>query len=149
MFLMTDKTISNIQVVHDFIVKLRAACGGKLGPEVRLEPRDEVTQGIADIGITKAQARAEVSGLQIRNYCNGPEDDKDVKNGAGEVVWVFTKRIMNKNAYIKIKIVNKNCSFVKCLSFHPADFPICPAFSNEEISKYKAKIQSENGNGKK
>lgn len=137
----TQTVISEIAEVHKFILELRACAGGKLGTNVRLEPRDEVTQGIADIGITKTQARQEVAGLRVRDYCSGPEEDRDENNAPGEVVWLFTKRIMNKTAYIKIKIVNKNCLFVKCLSFHPPKFPMTLAFTSEQVDKFKEELK--------
>jgi hypothetical protein len=94
-------------------------------------PRAKNLEGLAELGITVAQAEAFVAGLTVNNYSWGPEDDAD---RPGEEVWVFGKSIDKTMAYIKLKVEDgRNGPLVKCLSFHPSDpnkralqFPLRP-----------------------
>ena len=69
-------------------------------------------QGLAALGLTVSQAKAEIIGLSYRHYDRGPEADRD---RAGEFIWEFIKRIGSQNVYIKLKIDARGSV---CLSFH-------------------------------
>ena len=65
-------------------------------------------QGLAALGLTVPQAKAEILGLNYRHYDRGPEADRD-RDGE------FIKRIGSQKVYIKLKIDTRGCV---CLSFH-------------------------------
>ena len=64
----------------------------------------------------------ELFSLSVDDYCHGPDDDRDRPG----LIWVFGKRVEGMEIYIKLKLaeVGKE-AIAKCLSFHPADFPLC------------------------
>lgn len=74
-------------------------------------------QGLADLGLTVPQAKAEILGLSFRHYDRGPEADRDRE---GDFIWEFIKRIGSQEVYIKLKIDQRGCV---CLSFHRSDGP--------------------------
>ena len=92
-------------------------------------PRRENITCLAELGLTRKNQKEEILGLTVSDYCEGPEPDRD---RPGEV-WVFGKQISGREVYIKIKIakVGKE-TIAKCLSFHPANHPLCFPFRMKE-----------------
>ncbi len=74
-------------------------------------------QGLAGLGLTVSQAKAEILGLSFRHYDRGPEVDRDRE---GDSIWEFIKSIGAQQVYIKLKIDKRGCV---CLSFHRSDGP--------------------------
>lgn len=96
-------------------------------------PRQEFINVLTSLGITRAICRDELLSLSVKDYCRGPEDDRD---RPGQV-WIFGRRFEGTELYIKLKLAKAgNETIAKCLSFHPAEFPLCfplrPAKEGEE-----------------
>lgn len=95
-------------------------------------PRAEFIEALASLGFTKRNCKDEIFGLSVENYCNGPEEDRDRPGH----VWVFGKLIEGKEIYIKLKIAKVGeRTIAKCLSFHPAEFPLCFPMTEKGGSK--------------
>jgi len=86
-------------------------------------------EALADLGLTKNNLKEKILALSVEDYCGGPEPDRD---RAGDV-WIFGKQIFGREIYIKLKIawVGKE-KIAKCLSFHPASYPLCFPYRGEE-----------------
>ncbi len=92
-------------------------------------PRPENIKSLAELGLTKRNQRDEILSLTPADYCEGPEMDKDKP---GEI-WVFGKQIGGKEVYIKLKIAKAGKEKIaKCISFHPARYPLCFPFRAEK-----------------
>ena len=97
-----------------FLSLWREACKGG----IYIVSRDKNREGIAELGITLAQAREILKGLGAEDHYKGPESDHDPSK-EGEL-WFFKKTIGQKVAYIKVKVGQREGRFyAKCLSFHP------------------------------
>jgi hypothetical protein len=85
-------------------------------------PRQEFIETLILFGITRRNCEEEILCLSVDDYCQGPDDDRD-RPGK---VWVFGRHIEGREVYIKLKLamVGKE-TIAKCLSFHPAEFPLC------------------------
>ena len=82
-------------------------------------------KSLADLGITKKDCKKEIIGLSVTDYCNGPQPDTD---RPGEV-WVFGKKIADKEVYIKVKNAQVGTDKIaKCISFHVAEYPLSYPF---------------------
>lgn len=79
--------------------------------------------------LTRNNAKEEILNLTVADYCGGPEPDKDKP---GEI-WEFGRLIEDTEVYIKLKIaqVGKE-KIAKCISFHPAEFPLCFPLRKED-----------------
>jgi hypothetical protein len=97
-------------------------------------PRQEFIETLTLFGITRRNCEDEVLGLSVDDYCQGPDDDRD-RPGK---VWVFGRRIEGREVYIKLKLatVGKE-TIAKCLSFHPAEFPLCFPLRSKKGGKEK------------
>jgi len=85
-------------------------------------PRRHTMEALAELGMTKKNLKEEILNLSVEDYCEGPEPDKD----RGGDVWVFGKQIGGREIYIKLKIAQVGAEKIaKCLSFHPASYPLC------------------------
>jgi len=80
-------------------------------------PRKKNLDGLASLGITVQQAKAELIRLSYRHYDRGPIDDFD---RPGEDVWEFIKAVGSSDVYIKLKIDHRGCV---CIGFHPSSGP--------------------------
>lgn len=70
---------------------------------------------IKNIGLTLNEAKQEIAELKETELVKGPEKDRDREG----VIWVFKKKIKEKDTYIKLKLeTNENQRFIKCISFH-------------------------------
>ncbi len=84
-----------------------------------ITPRAKNNQGLIQLGLTTETLKTLICGLTHRNFCTGPEDDRDRPN-SGEV-WLYGEDVNGTEAYIKIKIFIVNgLKHAKCLSIHPA-----------------------------
>ena len=84
---------------------------------------------LARLGITLNDQRKEILDLSLTDYCSGPKKDRDE---AG-YVWEFGKCISGCEVYIKLKVVDiDNVQFVKCISFHEAEWPMHFHFKGKE-----------------
>lgn len=74
---------------------------------------------LAKQGLTMLDFQNEIMRLNYKNYCVGPQLDKDVPGK----VWIFGKIINSEEYYIKLRISSDKTSAV-CLSFHTAKYPL-------------------------
>lgn len=77
---------------------------------------------ISSLGLTIKEAIRTIHLPTIRrlthkNYCSGPEKDRDIENCN---VWVFGVEINNEEIYIKLSD-NFKYELAKCISFHEAE----------------------------
>ena len=99
-------------------------------------PREEFVSTLISLGITRAICKDELLSLSVDDYCRGPENDRD-RPGR---IWVFGKRFEGRELYIKLKIAKAGKETIaKCLSFHPAEFPLCFPFRPDKEGKRKMK----------
>lgn len=90
--------------------------------------RGENLSTLARLGLTKKNCKDEILSLSVLNYSDGPLNDKDRPGN----IWIFGKKIMNNEVYIKLKIAATNkVEIAKCISFHvaqhPMNYPFCQA----------------------
>lgn len=84
-------------------------------------PRQINNIALEELGLTKVNREAIILSLTPKNFCSGPEADRDQP---GEL-WFFGKTIDNREVYIKLKIaIVGSCKIAKCLSFHKADYKL-------------------------
>jgi hypothetical protein len=97
-------------------------------------PRQEFISVLTSLGITRSICQDELLSLSVEDYCRGTEDDRD---RPGQV-WIFGRRFEGTELYIKLKLakVGKE-TIAKCLSFHPAEFPLCFPLRAEKEGKEK------------
>jgi hypothetical protein len=85
-------------------------------------PRQEFIETLILFGITRRNCEEEILSLSVDDYCQGPDDDRD-RPGK---VWIFGRHIEDREVYIKLKLATVGKEMIaKCLSFHPAGFPLC------------------------
>jgi hypothetical protein len=90
-------------------------------------PRQETQEDLIELGLTVRTQLEEILSLTVKDYCSGPEPDRDRPG----VVWTFGKEINGKNVYIKLKIFSVHgTDHVKCLSFHIARQPLSHPLDN-------------------
>jgi len=105
--------------VSTFLTEFKSIVTEGRGLDVvpRLVNRDALVK----LGLTEAIRRAEILGLSVADYCDGPKEDRD---RPGEV-WEFGKIIGGKQVYIKLKIATvAGNRIAKCISFHEAEYPL-------------------------
>ena len=91
--------------------------------------RESNLKALAGLGLTKKDRKKEIMTLSVTDYCQGPEPD----HSRPGKIWIFGKKIKQKNIYIKLKIADTgNQKIAKCLSFHPAIFPLNFPFKGRE-----------------
>ncbi|MBK7446224.1 MAG: type II toxin-antitoxin system MqsR family toxin [Ignavibacteria bacterium] len=87
--------------------------------DIYFVPRDEVTKGIMDLGLTFLIAKEIILGLEIIDYVDGPMQDHSQNNF---YIWIFGKvspLTSSDEIYIKISERRESKKPV-CLSFHKA-----------------------------
>ena len=99
--------------VNDFLREFK-----NIATKRGIELIDRDKNKLARLGLTKLDFHNEVLSLTYKNYCRGPEPDKDFP---GEI-WIFGKNIDYDEYYIKLKISKEKRAV--CLSFHPAEHSI-------------------------
>lgn len=92
------------------------------GSGVHIVPRENTKATLTELGLTKANLEEILLSLSIRDYCKGPEAERDrVGRSAGEI-WFFGKRIQEREVYIKLKLFQVDEQMqAKCISFHFAE----------------------------
>lgn len=85
-------------------------------------PRRETMEALAELGLTRNNLKEEIMTLSVEDYCTGPEPDRDRPGD----IWIFGKQISGREIYVKLKIAPVGEERIaKCLSFHPAAYPLC------------------------
>jgi len=86
-----------------------------------LVPRKSIRPTLLKLGLTKQNVEEILLSLSVKDYCKGPEDDRD---RPGEL-WFFGKNIKGCDIYIKLKVACIDGSKIaKCISFHEAKWPL-------------------------
>ena len=99
------------------------------GRGIDFVPRRENLETLAELGLTVRNARDEITGLSVSDYCEGPIPDKDKPGN----VWVFGKEIGGKEVYIKIRIAStEDKKIAKCISFHSSRRPLRFPYRNQK-----------------
>lgn len=81
--------------------------------------RDKNLQGLADLNLTAKQREAEIMGLSVENYHDGPLENK---SRGGQGIWIFGKVTNGTEVYIKLNIFEAGGQLhATCISFHPAE----------------------------
>ena len=85
-----------------------------------ISDRPKNTHALIDLNITRAIQIEEMLALTPEDYCAGPEQDYDRPD---DVVWIFGKRMLGVEVYIKLKIftISNGSDRAKCISFHRAE----------------------------
>lgn len=97
-------------------------------------PRQEFIETLTLFGITRRNCEEEILSLSVDDYCQGPDDDRD-RPGK---VWIFGRHIEDREVYIKLKLATVGKEMIaKCLSFHPAEFPLCFPLRSKKGGKEK------------
>ena len=83
-----------------------------------IEPRRKNKECVLELGFNYKSVIEEIAKLTVRDYCDGPVEDKDIRG----YVWIFGKAINTREIYIKIKtVVIGDLRQVRVISFHEAD----------------------------
>jgi hypothetical protein len=82
------------------------------------DDRGKNTQTLADLELRPIERKKILEKLVLRDYSEGPLEEK-LYGGAD--MWVFGKKIKNKEVYIKITMGVRGSSVI-CISFHIAQY---------------------------
>lgn len=126
--------------VLKFLKKLRTFSEYGKSQYVYLVPRDDLDHDLCLLSLTKSEARKIITKLKIENYSHGPEEDRDDDRKDEGELWFFGYKNNSKTIYIKLKLLEDDNGIlkgVKCISFHPPKHNIAPAFTKEEIGRFK------------
>ena len=113
----------NIEWVRSFLKRFKKIASRS---GIYFVPRDINLLSLAELGLAKKNAKDIILTLSVNDYCKGPLKDK---NRAGDV-WVFGKRVMDSDIYMKLKLAmvanksGKRKEMAKCISFHIASHPL-------------------------
>ena len=112
---MRNKTEEIVQFLKDW----KVAASSQI---IDFVPRPKNIEGIKELGLTIRQARLILQSLVLENYVSGPVSDTDRQH---DKIWVFGLNIESREVYIKIKLfMYQKILKAKCLSFHPAEYPL-------------------------
>lgn len=90
----------------------------EIWPVLFRDDRGKNSQALAILEIT-AKAREKIlQELTIRDYSEGPKDEKLY---GGSAMWIFGKMIKKQEVYIKITLGAMGSSVI-CISFHLAEY---------------------------
>lgn len=84
------------------------------------DERGKNTQALLDLEISPIERKDILNDLEITDYCEGPVED-NLYNISD--MWVFGKRVKDRDVYIKISLGLQNHSVI-CISFHPPEKPL-------------------------
>lgn len=87
--------------------------------------RGKNTQTLLDLEIRPKDRKRVLEELEVKDYYEGPKEDR-LYNKAD--VWVFGKRMKEKEIYIKITMGRKDSSVI-CISFHVAEYSMTYPFA--------------------
>jgi hypothetical protein len=106
--------------VRDFLLRFRkAAASPHRLVLLRRHPGSKNTECLLELGMTESEAKSEIFRLAIEDYSKGPEADKDRE---GQEVWIFCRKILKREVYVKIVLTSEGRA--KVLSFHFPEFPL-------------------------
>lgn len=88
------------------------------------------------MGLTKLDFHKEVLSLTYKNYCKGPEPDRDMPG----YIWTFGGKINDDEYYIKLKITHDKTKAI-CISFHLSEHPINYPLKYKEKSEKGGEIK--------
>lgn len=92
------------------------------------DDRGKNLQTLLDLEITPTYRKEIISLLKVEDYSQGPLDEK--MHGILPM-WVFGKKIKQKEVYIKISMGTENNNAI-CISFHIAEHPMNYPFKNKQ-----------------
>ena len=84
------------------------------------DDRGKNQQTLLDLEITPVYRKEIISSLKVEDYSQGPLEEK--MHGILPM-WIFGKRLKQKEVYIKISMGAKNNNVI-CISFHIAEHPM-------------------------
>ena len=95
-------------------------------PQYIVINRENNRQALADLGLMPRHREEIICNLTVDHYSDGPlPDDSPAKDD----VWIFGCEVDSIEIYIKLLLKLMGSSFTaKCLSFHPAEFPLAYPF---------------------
>lgn len=109
--------------VRDFLLTFKKAV--TTGSGVYIVPRDSTRDTLSELGLTEANLEEILLSLSIRDYCKGPEADRDAVGRTSGEIWFFGKKIQSRDVYIKLKLFQVNNQMhSKCISFHFPEHPL-------------------------
>lgn len=92
--------------------------------DLDIYPRKKNLDFLNRHGFRPAERREVILGLQVKDYCKGPEED-DKEPGGEKVMWFFGVNYEGIEIYIKLRIVDEKneetgeiMRHAKCISFH-------------------------------
>ena len=91
------------------------------------DDRRKNQQALHDLEITPAYRKEIISSLKAEDYSQGPLEEQ--MHGILPM-WVFGKKIKQKEVYIKISMGTENNGVI-CISFHIAEHPMSYPFKNK------------------
>jgi hypothetical protein len=108
-----------VTAVRKFLMEFKQAITGKSG--VYLVPRTDTLATLEYLGLTKKNLEEILLSISVRDYCSGPEADRD---RVGEI-WIFGRQLQGHEIYIKLKVATvAGKKIAKCISFHIAKYPL-------------------------
>ena len=93
--------------------------------------REKNMQTLAELNLSIEDALEVIYQLTPRDYCSGPEPDRDYRN---QRVWKFGCNIDGQEIYVKLADDYRHKA--KIISFHKAERPIQYPFRREEIESH-------------
>jgi hypothetical protein len=110
---------------RDVVGFLHLFKGASMAGLLTVRGREKNRQGLIDLGLSAAERREVLMGLEPEDYVAGPKpDDTDDT----EEVWEFGKDIGGADVYIKLRVSpdrnKRNVHHALVWSFHPAEFPL-------------------------
>ncbi|OWK97374.1 hypothetical protein AP75_11640 [Kaistella haifensis DSM 19056] len=101
--------------VSQFLKELKSVSAAG---EIFFIDRQVNTQTLAELEIKALERKAYIEKLVLEDYSEGPLDNDQY---GIEPMWVFGKKVKEKEVYIKITITALN---VICISFHTSKYPM-------------------------
>jgi hypothetical protein len=102
------------QAIREALLKIKEAIANK---RFVVLPTKKNREFLAKNGMHPRERVSVIGHLQVANYDSGPERDYG-STSADLNIWIFKKRVLQHEIYIKIKLIEGEDIFVKCLSFH-------------------------------
>lgn len=103
--------------IEAFLAEVREAisCGRCI-----FVPRCKNMDSLAQLGLTVSDALDEVKSLSVSDYLKGPEPDYNPSEP--DPIWAFVKNVEGHPFYIKAKVVQKQPSSARVISFHISEY---------------------------